>query len=714
MVNALLVGGGLARAQAPTPTPAPSTPGTPPSGSTQLPEILVTGSNGYQAQSLSLQKFPDPLLTTPRTADVVTPELMQEQAITSLRDALRDVSGISIGAGEGSYQGDNFSIRGFHSRSDMFLDGMTDFGNYNRDPFNTEQVEVLKGPSSVEFGRGSVGGVVNMESKTPQLQTFTAGSAEWGTDHTERMTLDFNEPIAALPGAAFRLDLMGNHNNITDRDDTMYERWGVAPSLAFGIGSPTRLTLSYFHQSEDNRPDYGLPWYFDRPAPVSWNNFYGFPSDYFKTNVNIGTIHFEHDFNDTFTLREQVRYASYEKAFRITEAGLPDDVTPQTPLSDIDIERSTIDGMGRDNLFDEDINLVSKFATGPLNHHLITGFEYVRETDSTSRIEPGWENVPDTSLLYPNNNQPFTGFGPTSTLDHSLISTVSAYATDTVKIGERWSVIGGVRYDHVDASYRETVPPTQRLSEDVNLFSWRAAIVFQPATNGSIYLSSGSAVHPNIAQLALSNETILPASVANIRDGKDIEVELGTKWNFCENRFSLTSAIFLDEETNPAPVDLDDPIFINGKERVYGFEVSLQGKITKEWKVLVNYSYDYGTVTASNDPTMIGIPLLNAPKNTVSAWTTYDLPWNLQIGAGLNALSTRTAAVSPDPANGLIQQAPGYVIFSAMLKYRISKNIEIQLNGTNLGDRYYYDGVHPGHVTTGEGRTVFISTNFKF
>ena len=228
----ILLGGGVALAQAPAQdqaAPPPPKPGAPTPPSTTLPEVIVTGSGGYRADHLSLQKYSEPLLTAPQSASVVTNQLMQDEGVTSLRDALRNVSGVSIGAGEGSYQGDNFSIRGFAARSDIYLDGMSDFGNYNRDPFNLQQVEVLKGPSSAEFGRGSAGGVVNMESKTPQLTPFTAGSVEYGTDNTHRGTLDFNQPISQLPGAAFRLNLMGNdQSNVTGRSGRQLRAAGAS------------------------------------------------------------------------------------------------------------------------------------------------------------------------------------------------------------------------------------------------------------------------------------------------------------------------------------------------------------------------------------------------------------------------------------------------------------------------------------------------------
>jgi len=682
LVNSMLAGGNCARAQAPAAAPSPE-----PAAPEELPEVVVTGSGeGYNAGSLSLPKFQEPLLTTPRSATVVTQQLMQDEDTSSLRDALRNVSGISIGAGEGSYQGDNFSIRGFPSRNDIYLDGMNDFGSYNRDPFNTEEVEVLKGPSSAEFGRGSTGGVVNQESKTPYLEGFTAGSATYGTDNTERGTLDFDQPISLLPGAAFRLNLMAQHSDVTDRNDADYNRWGVAPSLAFGLGTSTRVIISFFHQSEGNRPDFGLPWLFDRPAPAPRDNFYGFSDDYMKTNVNAGTIRLEHDFNDVFTLREQFRDANYDRNFRITEAQVenPDGSNPElsgtygvtqwTPLESIPVARNIIDGDGTDKLLDEDISLLSNFDTGPVHNTLISGFEYVHESDFLARVEPGWENVPNTSLLHP-TNPVFPGFGPVSTVTNVNVDTLSAYLIHSMKFGTQWSLIGGLRFDDVSSVYQESIAPAETLLDNDALWSWRAALVYQPLPNGSVYLSAGNAVHPNLAQISLSSETTLPASAQRAAVGRNLEVELGTKWDLFDERFSLDTAVFWDEETNAAPVDLDDPIF-TGLERVVGFEFSGVGHLTHDWQLVANYTFEIGKILTSDVPGMAGNPVLNAPNNTFSLWTTYDLSWNLQAGAGCNLVGARYGSNVPD-VNGLLEEAPGYIIFSAMLKYQINKDVDI-------------------------------------
>jgi catecholate siderophore receptor len=718
---------GSARAQAQS-TPAA---GTEPVQT--LPEIEVTGEGGYDANALSSPKYTGSLLTTPQSAEVITPQVREDEDDTSLRDSLRNVSGISIGAGEGSYQGDNFSIRGFAARSDIFVDGMRDFGNYFRDPFDTENIEVLKGPSSTEFGRGSTGGAVNMVTKTPQLQGFTAGSAIYGTDNTHRGTLDFDQPIPWLEGSAFRLNLMGDQSDVTDRNDVDYHRWGIAPSLAFGLDTPTRIILSYFHQEEHDSPDYGIPWVNDRPAPVSRSAFYGFTDDYFRANVNVGTLTFEHDFNDALTLHEQLRLGSYHRSLRVTQGQAPpeyaandtagqggidgvDYYTPKTPLDEIEAQRVEIDGVSTERDVDEDINLQWKASAGPFDNKLVAGFEYVHQSSDPRRIEPSWMGVPSTSLLNPDQGNPFSGFGTTSILVHGTVDTYSGYAIDTLKLGKQWTVIAGLRYDSVASLYDESLPPATSFTANNARPSWRAALVYQPAPNGSIYFAAGTSFHPNVQQVSLDNESVLPANFKDLPVGENTDLELGTKWDLFKQRLSVSTALFWDEQTNPATEDADDDLLyvLNGRERVVGIELAAAGHITEDWQVLSSFTYERGVVTASSVRDLVGNPILNAPKCTFSLWTTYDLPWKFEVGLGVDGVGARAGSETPDPVTGLTMEAPGYVLVSAMLKYQLNSHVDIQANVTNLLDQAYYDSVHPGHVVPGEGRTFYFSTNFKF
>ena len=260
--------------------------------SAQLVQVSAT-----LADTVALAKFPTALIDTPQSITAIPQHVIADQGVSTLRDTLRNAPGISLAAGEGGAQGDNLTIRGFGAQNDIFLDGMRDFGNYYRDSFNYEQVDVLEGPAGVEFGRGSTGGVINQESKAPELHPFVRVEALGGTDTTRRVTADINEALPDFAGGtAFRLNVMGHEAGVAGRDVVTGRRYGVAPTVAFGLNTPTRVTASYFHFAEDDIPDYGLPWYFGRPAPVPRHDYYGFADQNFlRTNVDMGTVKVEHD-----------------------------------------------------------------------------------------------------------------------------------------------------------------------------------------------------------------------------------------------------------------------------------------------------------------------------------------------------------------------------------------------------------------------------------
>jgi catecholate siderophore receptor len=261
-------------------------------------------------------KFSEPLRDTAQTVDVVGQEVMEEQNVTTLRDALRNVGGISIAAGEAGAQGDNLTIRGFSARNDLYIDGMRDFGSYYRDPFNLEEVEVVQGPASATFGRGSTGGVVNQATKQPTLARDVEGTFDGGTDGARRATVDVNMPFKfAGQGAAFRLNLMGTEGGVAGRDVAHNRRYGIAPSLTFGLGTPTRVTINFLNQQADDIPDYGIPWLFNQPAPVDRHNYYGFADgNYLRTRDNIATLRAEHDFSANISIRSQTRYAVFTRS----------------------------------------------------------------------------------------------------------------------------------------------------------------------------------------------------------------------------------------------------------------------------------------------------------------------------------------------------------------------------------------------------------------
>ncbi len=273
--------------------------------------VVQDQNSPYIVPQSSLPKFPEPLKDTPQSITIVPQKLIEEQAGSTLRDALRNVTGIGVAAGEGGgAQGDSFTLRGFNARNDMYIDGVRDQGTYFRDSFNLEAVEVLKGPSSVYFGRGSTGGVINQVSKIPRLDPSYGGIFSSGTDFYLRSTADVNQPLTAvLPNAALRVNFMAHRNDIAERDVVENERFGFAPSISFGLGTPTQATLSYFTQYENNIPDYGLPFSGGDPVRVNRENFYGLKKDYEDTFANIVTGKIDHRFNDQLSLRNTLRFS---------------------------------------------------------------------------------------------------------------------------------------------------------------------------------------------------------------------------------------------------------------------------------------------------------------------------------------------------------------------------------------------------------------------
>jgi catecholate siderophore receptor len=662
----------------------------------------------------SLPKYAQTITDTPQTISVIPRSVIEEQNATTLRDTLRNVAGISLAAGEGGSQGDNLTIRGFTARNDLFIDGMRDFGSYYRDPFNLQEVEVLQGPSSVTFGRGSTGGVVNQETKTPSLNQFISADLDFGTDLTRRLTADIDTPLPKLgAGAAFRLNIMGDEGDVSGRNDAENRRFGVAPSLSLGLGTATRWTLSYVHQDADDVPDYGIPWLFNGPAPVNRTNYYGFKNaNFLRTYDDIGTVKTEHDFNAHLTLRNQIRYANYIRDAQITEPQLAGTVTLATPLSSIMINRNEISVNSTESLFDDQLDLTAHFNMGPVQHTLVTGVEASREKSDPRRLT--YTNVPQTSLLNPDPNQAFTGYSvAVSSVVNTAGNSAAAYILDTVKLGSRWDLTGGIRWDRFDAHYTQGVGTPAAFNRLDEVPTWRAALSYKPVSSASVYVSAGTSFNPSAESLSLS------AANANLPPERNRTLEGGAKWDLPARRLSLRAALFSTTKTNAREPDPTNPLLnvLAGDQRVNGLQFEATSHVTRRWELRTSYAYLDGKMVSSQYyPASIGAQLANVPRDTYNIWNTWRLPRHWEAGLGGNFVSSRTASstVPLDPVTGLVKKVPGYWVFNAMLEHPINEHISIQANAYNLANRYYYDELHPAHIVLGPGRSVLIGLKFKF
>lgn len=663
----------------------------------------------------SSPKYLEPLRDIPQTLTVIPQGMIEQQGATTLRDVLRNVTGISIQAGEGGggLPGDNLAIRGFAARSDIFVDGVRDFGAYSRDPYNVEQVEVVKGPASLYAGRGSTGGSLNLASKSPNLGVSHTAAFSAGTDEFSRATVDVNQPLQGIDGSALRLNLMWNNADTPGRDEVTSRRWGVAPSLAFGLGTPTRVTLSYSHLDQDNVPDYGLPWvpntnvplaeHRDDAPPVDFDNFYGLTDrDYEKTTTSLATAELEHDVNDSMTLRSLVRHGRSERDSIITAPRFasPDSTDLNRQLQSRDLEDTIL-------AFQND--LTATFETGALGHSVVAGVEATRETsENHARTGPA---APLADLYDPDPSAPYSGpVTRTGARTEGRADTGAVYVSDTVKIGERWQVTGGLRFDRFDMDFDSVavdgaVTPFERTDEEL---SWRAGVVFKPAPNGSVYAAAGTSFN---ASAEGATGLSLTTATVSLEPEENRGYEVGTKWDFLGARMNVNAAVFRTEKTNartPGIAPGDPVTVLQGEQRVDGLEFGISGRIADRWQTFFGYTYLDSEVVKSNTPAEVGKELANAPDHSATLWTTVRVGSKVELGGGAQYVGDRFNS------NSGVRVAPDYLLFDAMASYDISERFSLRLNLSNLTDERYIDRVGGGHFIPGAARSASLTTGIKF
>jgi catecholate siderophore receptor len=650
--------------------------------------VSVTTS---EANSVALSKFTEPLIETPQSVSVVPQFVLQDQGVSTLRDTLRNVPGISLAAGEAGAQGDNLTIRGFTARNDIFLDGIRDFGSYYRDSFNYEQVEALEGPAGIQFGRGSTGGVVNQESKVPEWQEFVRVQTQFGTDKTRRITADLNKPIAdVLGGTAVRANVMAQEGGVAGRDYAEIRRFGIAPSVSIGLNTNTRATLSYVHLTESDTPDYGLPWLFNKvaPGPIR-HHYYGFPDqNYLKTNDDILTLKAEHEFSPNVNLHTIARAANYPRQAMITEPQICSNAPASVPVggfvgslptsavntklpcaftaasdpSTIVVNRNQIQVKSVESDLWNQTEVTARFKTFGVKHALVGGVEGGQEISNPIRSSYTLNNintVPSTSLLNPDTQQPFGGTGYITSVAHTKSESVGLYFVDTLKLGRFFDLSGGVRWDRFDTQYSLYQPvappaggtvtapvvdsqgrPIRRVDEQP---SYRAAFVYKPSSHGSFYFDYGTSFNPAAESLSLSvglvNGTAAPE--------QNETYEAGAKWSFLNERLLAEGAWFRTEKDNARETDPTNSnnIVAAGNQLVKGVQFSVVGRLPQGMDIVAGYAYlDSAVIYSKFFPTAVGYPLANVPKQTFNLFVTHKLPWRLSGGLGSNYVASRTAS----------------------------------------------------------------------
>lgn len=712
----------------------------------------------YKVEKASSQKYTAPLVDTPRSVTVIPQQVIKDTNALNLQDALRTVPGITFGAGEGGNpQGDRPFIRGFDAQGDTYLDGVRDTGAQTREIFAIESVEVAKGPNSAIGGRGAAGGTINLVSKRAHLGNSLDGAWTWGSDQTQRYTFDGNYQFSDT--VAGRLNLMTHESNVAGRDKVNYDRWGIAPSLAFGLGTPTRVNLDYYHLESDDLPDSGIPY----SIPVRGSaartsahpskpqdggdsdNFYGLTDrDFRKSRVDIATFAIEHDLTDALTIKNTLRHGNSMQDYILTQ---PDD--SQGNVNRGSVWRRANTRVGNTSTTTNQTDLFGEFYLGGLKNSFSTGIELSREESDRTSYDVatsagttvvnnlrrcngfGAPSYNCTSLSNPNPDDPWNGaisrnYAGTNTKSN----TRALYVFDTLELTPAWLLNMGLRYDHFDTQYRThnangsttvNAKGVAAKGEDTSEFiTGQLGLVWKPADNGSIYVSYATSATPPGAQLGegmegnpLGNTTDRAGNLlaSDMEPEETTNYEIGTKWDLLEERLSLTAALFRTEKEN-ARVQVGTTSYENvGETRVQGIELSASGKLTNKWQVFAGYTYmqarqiDGGPLGKAND----GNQLPNTPNNSASLWTTYQVTPKFTVGGGAFYVDD----VFGNVANTTMVDS--YVRYDAMAAYKLTKNVDLQLNVQNLTNEVYYDKAFSTHFANqAAGRTALLTTSVHF
>ena len=708
-------------------------------GDRSLETVVVT------EQRTSLNLVPDTILNTPQTVDVVPAKVIQEQGVNNLQDALKNVPGITLNSGEGGAHGDLVNLRGFSVSDDYFLDGLRDTGLYTRDTFDYESVEVLKGPSSTLFGRGTTGGVINQVTKSPELYPIEDFALTGGTNAEARGTADLNYVLGDTSAA--RVDLMGQRNNFDGQPYARDQRWGIAPAFAYGLGTGTVWSLKYLHQQQDDIPYTGVPFLFGQPATVPKHAFYGLPlDDREKADVEVVTGKVEHKIDDVFTVSDTVRYGSYWYDARETNAhygtancytaapyaGAPlcaDTTKPTpvttfnplfpidgTPLNQIFVERDRPSSEGTIRTMMNETDLTADFAFGIVRNHLTFGIQLDKEDASLTRYANQDTVIVPTPLLAPNPNEAFPGRQTTITSRPlTKTATIGTYAVDNIDIGSQWSVVAALRFDHFGATYNQPLGTPTHFTHNDNIGSPRLALVYKPSDNSSVYFSYGTSFNPSAETLSLS------ASNQGLAPERDHTYEVGGKIEVLDGLLALTAAAFNTTKTNARISDPDNPGLqeLAGTERVNGIELGAQGHITEHWELTAGYTYlaprAVGLIAAG-----VPGPIPNVANDQANLWTVYDFDSGLKTGVGLNWTGHRQIAADTlsIPGQIITAAAPSYVTVDAMIAYPVTDNLSLALNGYNLANTFYFTDAYfsspmENHITPGTGRTFLLTANLS-
>ena len=751
----LVLTGGTAAAQSPAAAPAPA-PNL---------EVKVTAEaidDGYNTERATSQKLTAPLLDTPKTVNVIPQAVIKDSNSTTLQEALRTTPGITFAAGEGGTPaGDRPFIRGYDATSSLFVDNVRDTGSQSRETFDIESIEIYKGPSGAYQGRGSVGGSINLVTKQAKNEDSLSGSVGLGTDRYKRATVDGNFKFGT--DSAIRLNAMGHMADVPGRDDVDTRRWGIAPSVTFGLTSPTKVTLSYYHLQTHDTPDYSIPYSLsanrskahpDSPVHVDPDNFYGLKGrDFRNTQADIGTAQVSHDFGNKTKLVNTTRFGTSNNDYLVSN---PDDSSGNVANGSVFRSAKSRDSFTR--TLTNQTDFIGEATIAGFKNNFISGVEFSRESTSndpyvvvtgtggTARIcNAGYFRSGDCTSLYdPDPKQAWTGrYYKSNATTRATTDIASAYALDTVEITKQWLLNGGVRFDsyksrQTTAAYsnngtgtvtQQTLSPVTGLPvntvyalgatvpeisirNDSHFFNWQGGVIYKPVENASVYASYSTASSPSGLSLNDGGEN-LAVTNANLLPERTKSFELGGKIDLVGGALSITGAVFHAKKDNARVALPDGTNELVGSQKVDGVEVGVAGNLTERWLMFAGYTH-LRPILVDNGPLAAnavnnGNQFPQVAKDAFSLWTNYALTADLSVGGG----AFYTSKVFGNVANSVY--VPQWWCFDAVGVYRVNRHVTMQLNVQNLANRRYFDQAFTTHYAhEAPGRSAVLTANWKY
>ena len=661
--------------------------------------VYVYGtSTGYNEDtSRGATKTDTPIIEIPQAMTVITGDLMRDQAMAGVGEALRFVPGVTVAQGEGHR--DAPVLRGNTTTADFFVDGVRDDLQYYRDVYNTDRIEVLKGPSGLVFGRGTGGGVINRVTKQADGERVRALTATVGAYGQARASADLGGEI--FDGAGARVNLVYEDAE-SYRELVESERYGLAPSVAFGTGEKTTVRLSAEHFVDERVTDRGVPSLNGRPYDVSEKSFYGnaglSPSE---VTVNTLTGVVEHEISDSLTLRSTLLYGDYDKFYQNLFAASAVNLGAGT------VQIAAYNALtARENLISQ-TDLVWEGEFAGVEHTLLAGIEAGQQKSYNLRIEGqfpaagGLERL--TVSLADRGQDAVAVFGRVSRENSNDLGLFAAYVQDQIKLTDKFQIIAGARFDRFDFEFDNNIGADASRTDE--FVSPRLGLVYAPVPGVSLYASWAQSYLPQSGEqfsaLTPAQEDFEPEEFEN--------TEVGVKWQ-PSDELLVTAALFRLDRTNTlAPGPVAGTAVLTGAQRSEGLELSLQGELLEGWDVAAAYAWQTAEITETTSSAPAGRELALVPEHSASFWNKFRATGRLDLGFGMIWQDDRFASIS----NAVIM--PSYTRVDAAAYYQLTDDLSVQLNLENLtGETYAVSSHNDNNITPGAPLTAKVTLSARF